>query len=259
MAATPENHSEYVQATAELSLSGRRLQIEMTIPTKPTAPVKLLPLFQSLAEAVVSAAAESAEQEGLTISCRKGCGACCRQLVPIAPVEARRLRDLVNDMPEPRRSEIHARFAAARGRLQESGLLEKLLSPVRRSQKEAQEFGLEYFYQGIACPFLEDESCSIHSDRPIACREYLVTSPANNCSAPTAETVQCLKLPGKVSGVVRRLNDPPGSQQAPYVPLIMALEWAENAPDDPVTRPATDVVREAFSLLSGKEIAGASI
>ncbi len=41
-----------------------------------------------------------------------------------------------------------------------------------------------YFHLGIACPFLEDESCSIHADRPISCREYLVTSPAVNCADP---------------------------------------------------------------------------
>ncbi|HEY5241787.1 MAG TPA: YkgJ family cysteine cluster protein [Polyangiaceae bacterium] len=28
----------------------------------------------------------------------------------------------------------------------------------------------------VSCPFLEEESCSIHPDRPPICREYLVTS-----------------------------------------------------------------------------------
>ena len=37
--------------------------------------------------------------------------------------------------------------------------------------------GREYFQLGIPCPFLEEESCSIYHDRPITCREYLVTSP----------------------------------------------------------------------------------
>jgi hypothetical protein len=35
---------------------------------------------------------------------------------------------------------------------------------------------VRYFLQGVACPFLEAESCGIHPDRPLACREYLVTS-----------------------------------------------------------------------------------
>jgi Fe-S-cluster containining protein len=36
----------------------------------------------------------------------------------------------------------------------------------------------------MPCPFLEDESCSIHPDRPLVCREYLVTSPAELCAGP---------------------------------------------------------------------------
>ena len=50
--------------------------------------------------------------------------------------------------------------------------------------EERTELAYEYFKHGIACPFLEDESCSIHPDRPMACREYLVSSPAENCRAP---------------------------------------------------------------------------
>ena len=49
---------------------------------------------------VVGVAVEDAVAEGETISCKKGCGACCRQLVPISQVEARRIRDLVEAMPE---------------------------------------------------------------------------------------------------------------------------------------------------------------
>jgi Fe-S-cluster containining protein len=249
-----ENPSEHVNATAELSISGYSLKVEMSIPTAPTRPVKLLPLFQSLADAVVGIAAKTVEEEGLKISCKKGCGACCRQLVPISAIESRRLRDLVNDMPEPRRSEIRARFDAASRRLLESGLLEKLRQPERIPKEEAQAFGLEYFYRGIACPFLEEESCSIHPDRPIACREYLVTSPAENCAKPTSETVKCVKMPAKVSGVIGRLDEQSSPRPALWVPLILALEWADSHPDEAPLRPGTELVREVFSRLTGKDV-----
>src|SRR5262249_43913345 len=145
------------------------------------------------------------------ISCRKGCGACCRQAVPITTVEARRLRELVDELPEPRRSEVQARFAEARRRLTEAGLLEKLLYPEQWTEGEARTLGVAYFQQAIACPFLESESCSIYHDRPMACREYLVTSPAENCSRPTAEGVRCLPLPFSVWKAVARLDEAPAS------------------------------------------------
>ena len=45
---------------------------------------------QGLVNAVVAAA-----EAGKAISCRKGCGACCRQLVPISRTEAERLLSTV--------------------------------------------------------------------------------------------------------------------------------------------------------------------
>lgn len=52
--------------------------------------------------------AENSEQAaagGRVVSCRKGCGACCRQLVPLAWSEAYQPGELVNALPEPRRTD----------------------------------------------------------------------------------------------------------------------------------------------------------
>ena len=46
---------------------------------------------------------------GEAISCKAGCGACCRQLVPVSETEAHHLRDVVEAMPEPRRAAVTAR------------------------------------------------------------------------------------------------------------------------------------------------------
>jgi hypothetical protein len=71
-------------------------------------------------------------------------------------------------------------------------LLEKI-----RSLPDSQfdELGHLYFEPAIACPFLEDESCSIHPDRPLACREYLVSSPASACAHPSPESIERVDLP----------------------------------------------------------------
>jgi len=249
-----ETSPSQIDAIVELSVSGHSLQIEMSVPAEPARPIKFLPLFQSVTDGVVGIATGEAEKEGLTVSCSKGCGACCRQLVPISVTEARRLHQLIQEMPEPRKSEIRRRFAAGRERLECTGLLEELKEPERISKGEARTLGLKYFYLGIACPFLEDESCSIHTDRPIACREYLVTSPAENCSKPTAETVRCVNLPGKVSGAVRSLDTGPSRHPAFWVPLLLAPDWAEMHPDNTPPRPGIEIVRELFGRLSGKNL-----
>jgi Fe-S-cluster containining protein len=252
----PGNQPEYLTATIDLSIEGRHIRLEVPAPTAPVRPIELLPLFQSLSDAFVGVAVKSAEEEGAKISCKKGCGACCRQLVPISATEARRIRDLVNEMPEPRRSEILARFEAARKLLEEAGLLGRLMEPDKIPQGETNALGIQYFWKGIPCPFLEDESCSIHADRPIACREYLVTNPAENCARPTAETVQCIKMTVKASTALRllTLRSP---EDDTWVPLILAPSWAETHPDQSSPVPGTELVRQFFSHLTSKDLPGA--
>ena len=256
MTAHAEDAVEFVDATADIVISGRGLRLKMSIPSGMTHPGRLLPLFQSLADSFVGLALKDGETEGAKVSCQKGCGGCCRQLVPISEVEARQLRDLVNDMPEPRRSEIRARFAAERLCLQRSGLLEKLLIPDLLRPEERTPFALDYFFQGIACPFLEEESCSIYPDRPIPCREYLVVSPAENCAKPSPDAVKCLKLPAEVSRAVRSFN--PEKNPGRWVPFILAIEWANAHPDELPLRPGTELVHELLCRLVGKEGPGAA-
>jgi len=254
MATTPEKSAELLNATAELTIAGQKVRLEMPVPAGPTRLAELLPLFRSMTDAFVAVSVENARTEGLAVSCRKGCGACCRQLVPIAEIEARRLREVVEAMPEPRRSTIRARFDAARQRLAQAGLLEKLREPRQFRDEDVIPFGMDYFQQGIACPFLEEESCSIYAERPLACREYLVVTPAAHCAAPTVESVSCVKLVLRTARTVRGLNAEHSEYGAPWVALILALEWADAHPDGSSPQPGPAWVREAFGRLTGHTV-----
>jgi Fe-S-cluster containining protein len=243
-----------VTLQASLSSTDWRLRVKLTVPKGPTPLRHLLPLVQSLTDAVVDSATRAVEEGGAKVSCKKGCGACCRQLVPISEVEARHIHDLVEQLPEPRRSVVRTRFAEARQRLEAAGLLDMLQHPERLPEGEGRALGLKYFAQGIPCPFLEEESCSIHPDRPVACREYLVTSPAEHCALPSAETVRCVPLPLKVSNALQRLAAvEPGARSVRWVPLVLAPEWAETHPDDSSPRPGPEWLRELFDQMTSKK------
>jgi Fe-S-cluster containining protein len=243
-------------ATADLRLSigGEPFHFALTVPTGPARMRDLLPIFRGLAEAVVGVAVREVEKQGKTISCCKGCGACCRQMVPISESEAWALARLVDAMPEPRRSIVRARFAEARRRLDVAGLPEQLAAVPGASGEELRPLGLAYFRLGVACPFLEDESCSIHPDRPVACREYLVTSPAEECARPTPESVRTVPMPAAVGSAVRTLDKQASGGRSGWMPLTFALEWAAAHPDEPASRPGTVLVQEFFKRLTGKTV-----
>src|SRR5262245_27199978 len=90
-----------VTAEINMTLGPRRLHLKMSTPAGQMRLADLLPIAQQLANTVGQAAVEDVLERGQTISCKKGCGACCRQLVPVSQVEARRMRDVVNELPEP--------------------------------------------------------------------------------------------------------------------------------------------------------------
>ena len=236
-----------------LTIGNRRLNTKVTVPAGPTQLIDLLPIVDRVADAIVDSAVDDAAQQGRTVSCKKGCGACCRQLVPISEVEARRIYELVAGFDEPRRSHVLARFADARKRLEESGLLDKLLARAGWNEDQFMEIGMGYFHQAIACPFLEDESCSIHLDRPVTCREYLVTSPAVNCACPTKDNIEMVPLPTKVWTALARFDEAdPNSKYCRWVPLVLAPEWADENPSTLASRPGPELLREFFEQLAGQ-------
>jgi len=250
---TENNSSAYVTATVELSVFDQTLQGKINIPAALVRPERMLPVFQSIADAVIQATVTSLEKEGFTISCKKGCAACCRKLVPISKTEAHRISELLEGLPEPKRSEVRARFISARQRLQEAGLLDKLSRLDQLTDDEVWSTGLEYFRHWIACPFLEQESCLIYSDRPIACREYLVTSPAEHCfPTSTAETVVRLNLPGSVSTAMASINENPSENKAHWVPLILTHEWAGSHPVGLPLRQGLELLRDVLDRLRGR-------
>lgn len=245
---------EWVSGKVGLNVGGRQLEMEMTVPATPIHPKRMLPILQQMTNSFVDIAVQEDKEMGYSVSCKAGCGACCRQLVPISEIEARNLSDLVAAMPEPRQAEIRRRFDDARVKLEEVEMLEPLRDPDRFTDQTIKDMGLAYFHVGIPCPFLEEESCSIHPDRPLSCREYLVTSPPENCVRPTADSIRQIEIPAKVSNAVIRLSKQSSSRFIPYVPMILALEWAENHPDEMQPKSGPEVLKHVLENLSGKEI-----
>jgi Fe-S-cluster containining protein len=235
-----------------LRVAGEVVSVVLDVPAGPAGVDDLLPALQALDDALVRQATRQAEGSGRRISCRAGCGACCRQLVPVSEVEARRLAELVRGLPGAERAAVEERFARALEALSANGLLARLREPgAIPDRAERRRVGLEYFSRGVACPFLVNESCSIHRDRPLACREYLVTSPAQYCANPTPETVDQVELPTRLSRALMRFASEEPTEPR-WLPLVLALEAPERTADPPPPRPGPELLR-AFVALAFEE------
>jgi Fe-S-cluster containining protein len=250
-----DSDPELVQAHVELDLpGGNRLEADVSVPRGLVPASKLVPMARALSEQIVGLTVLQAEESGRCVSCGPGCGACCRQLAPISETEARMIAQLVEALPEPRRTVIQERFAATRRRLDEAGLLAPLRDDSRNfwSKDETRHYAFEYFRQDIPCPFLEDESCSIHPERPLVCREYLVTSDPIHCAEIESKKIEGIHLPAHVWAALARISETPSSDRTPpWVPLSLALDWVEAHPEEPLMRPGPEVFREFFQTVAG--------
>ena len=205
--------SGHSTATLRLTVGTLKVAHPITVPNAAVPAADIVPALQGLVNAVVQAA--EAEQ---TISCRKGCGACCRQLVPVSRTEGERLLQVLEALSPDRRDILMKRFAAAEATIESAGLNE------RRGRSD-RELSTAYFALHLPCPFLEDESCSIHPERPLVCREYLVTSPAELCADPKQEGVTPVAVP-KVSLAARGLQD----EDDDWFPLALLMAWRRTRP-----------------------------
>ena len=249
LSAKPPDGGAVIEGRVSLAIGGQPLAIDVEAPAGPTTLESVLPVFHGLANLLVGRAEARVAAAGRSVSCRKGCGACCRQAVAVAEPEARALAALVEAMPEPRRSRVRERFVAAERRLDASGLAARMAALDSADDAELARAGLDYFRLGMACPFLEDEACSIHLQRPASCREYLVTSPPQACVAPSPEHVEKVELEGKVSSSLYGLAK--AATPGGWVLLVQALCFARAHPDPAPLRPGPSWIEAGFRRLAG--------
>lgn len=229
-----------------LQLGEEALTVSGAVPAEACPVTDLIPLLLGLGEAIVGAASRQLPS-GKPVSCGPGCGACCRQLVPVSHAEAAFLREeVIPGLPPEQRARVTARVTAAAARLRQDGLLDDLRRlPAETDPERRQALGLRYFRAGLACPFLDDESCGIHPQRPLACREYLVVSPARCCAQPDSGGIEPVAIPRKPSHALIQLEAEAGAGPG-WRTMIDALADA----DPPVPRMIPDPIEFLRNFLA---------
>jgi len=199
----------------------------LTLPADPVEPQAVLPALQKLVNDVVDVSVKLLESRNKTVTCKAGCGACCRQVVPISDIEAHAIAEVIERMPEERRAHVMARFADVERRLAAIKPLDEIIESLNRPGRY--DFAVEYFKYGVACPFLEDESCSIYPDRPLICREYLVHTPVENCSKVGEGSVGVVPI-NRVSKALFRMSTIHDQRRETHVPLSLVPYWVARNP-----------------------------
>jgi Fe-S-cluster containining protein len=209
-----------------------RLNTVLDVPTGFVPITSIVPLTRRLGEEILKLEEHQSRQAGHSVSCRMGCAACCRMLVPLSPPEAFSLLEYVEQLPEDRRIVIEQKLHASKGELAAHGLLDRLQAvadtEIPISDHELEPINRAYYALRHPCPFLENEMCSIYEARPAACRELLVTSPAELCDNIVENPVEPIPVSVRIGTVLGLLWSSVTSSAPRLIPLPLALDWARS-------------------------------
>ncbi|MDH4187635.1 MAG: YkgJ family cysteine cluster protein [Nitrospira sp.] len=214
-----------------LNTPAGRLTTAIDVPTDHIPITAIVPVSRRLGEEASQLEAQQALTSGRTISCKMGCAACCRMLVPLSAPEAFALREYVEQLPEERRRPLRSTLSDTKERLTREGLWDRLQDVAEASNpipdEELDPLNRAYYALRIPCPYLENEMCSIYEARPAACRELLVTSPAELCQDLVQNPVMPLPVSMRIGSILGLVWGTLTSSPPRLIPLPMALEWAE--------------------------------
>lgn len=220
------------QLDLTLTTTSGEVSVQVAVPTAFIPITEIVPILRSMGEQTQAVEVASTVRTGKEITCMRGCSACCeRIMVPVSPPEAFALAEMMQSLPIAHRRRIEERLALTRQRLAKVGLLSALEdmaeSPTQGSDEEVDPLNRAYYALRLPCIFLEDGACSIYEHRPAACREYLVSSPAELCQDTEKNPVAVLPIPLRAGTVLSILWADLFGGPVKLIPLPVVFEWAE--------------------------------
>lgn len=208
-----------------------RLSTAVDVPTAFVPVTAIVPLMRRLGEEAQGLEETRLSGEGATRSCTKGCASCCHMLVPISAPEAYALMNFIRSWPREKQEQLATRLAQAKSLLLSHGLWHRLLDLGESSEPPDDDtlepINREFYALRMACPFLEEEVCSIYEERPSACRELLVTSPAERCQNIMMNEITPIPAPVRISPVLGLLWSELTDSPPRLIPLPIVSDWVE--------------------------------
>lgn len=150
--------------------------------------------------------AEFKEAQKPPVSCRQGCGHCCKMHVGVTSAEA----------------DLLAKYLQFSGRTVSTGTLQ------RQALYEGDDHWSGQPEADRTCVFLNsNQTCSVYPLRPMACRKHFVLSPAEDCNIennPAGRTLSWIDVDAEILATAAMTHWPTGSLPAMLLAALTRLE-----------------------------------
>ncbi|MFN3219892.1 MAG: hypothetical protein ACE367_25670 [Acidimicrobiales bacterium] len=108
--------------------------------------------------------------------------------------EVRSVVAAIERLPAQRRADVARRIAEVNDAFADAGVAAADFTAAGGDLDARHVVAMRYFRLDQPCPLLFDGVCSVRDDRPLACREYLVTSDPAHCGQPGDTTDQIVRI-----------------------------------------------------------------
>jgi Fe-S-cluster containining protein len=223
----PRSHS----INFELDIFDTPVQLAISFTPGPAKLADLVPPARLLCDELAGAFARNVQTHGQTITCHKGCAHCCRYLVPVSAAEAFRMKDEILAIPTARRTAAVNSSLLAAGRILNSKIPNLTAGQNAGPQTSNSHLhNISDWYRGLklTCPFLANEACTIYQQRPLVCREYMVTSPATMCEGDSHANARVVRLGVSVAEALSQVSKGLLGRDSEAIILPLALLWCSD-------------------------------
>jgi Fe-S-cluster containining protein len=221
----------------ELELFGTPLELIAVCTDKNITLKDLAHPARQLCDIVCRLALEHQRLCGQPVRCASGCAACCKYAAAISLAEAFAINDRINNLFLPFRAPLLKTMTMAARKIlgnppPQAGASTEFKDP-GESQSSNRLLNISQWYSGmdLTCPWIENKTCSMYADRPLVCREFMVTSAPACCSPTSLKTKTIVDLPIRTAEVLTEICSMlTGTRpQTMFLPLVGA--WCEEFAD----------------------------
>jgi Fe-S-cluster containining protein len=241
----PRRHS----INFELDVFDPPVQLAISFIPGPAKLADLVPTARLLCDELTGVFARNVQTHGEKITCHKGCAHCCRYLVPVSAAEAFRMKDEILAIPTARRTAVVHSSLFAAGRILNSkipNLTAGECAGAQTSNSHLHNISDWYRSLKLTCPFLANEACTIYQQRPLVCRECMVTSPAPMCDSHSPAYARAVPLAVSVAEALSQVSKSLLGPASEAMILPLALLWCSDNADAARRRWPAEVLCDHF-------------
>ncbi len=219
----------------ELDILGEPVHFQINVADRYARLSEMVPFARALSSKLAKIVSDRLSAGGKSVLCRKCCTACCNYLVPLSIPEVFRLRQEVLAMPAEQGKSVMQSCLCAAKKILDERPEDFDINESTQTKNQTQISRLSRWYAGLRlpCPFLSNNMCVSYEQRPIACREHMVTGSAIFCdtrySMPNGdrESNHVVQMPVSVLECLAELTAELEQSNTESIMLPLALPWAQ--------------------------------